>query len=284
MRELQNWIGITIGAAILSFGINNFIIANELAEGGFFGISLLLYYLFELKFGYTFLIMNIPLFYIGYRIFGKDFLIKTFVGVFLVSLFSLIIPGNIAPSIPEDKLLAALYGGVVNGIGLGLIFRFGATTGGSDIIARIVNFKWGYSIGRTLFAIDILVISIVAVIAGTKIAMYSLVALFIAAKVIDVVIEGVSTSRSAMIISDHTLQIAQVIQDKLGRGTTLLRGRGGYTGQAKEVLYCVVSREEILRVQRIVHDIDPSAFVIVTDVNDVLGEGFSPLSKHKPNG
>lgn len=280
MRELQNWIGIILGAAILSFGINNFIIANELAEGGFFGISLLLYYMFNLKFGYTFLILNIPLFYIGYRKFGRDFLVKTFAGVFLVSFFTLIIPGHIAPPVPEDKLLAALYGGVVNGIGLGLIFRFGATTGGSDIIARIINYNWGYSIGRTLFAIDIIVISIVAIIAGTKIAMYSLVALFISAKVIDVVIEGVSTSRSAMIISDHTFQIASVIQAKLGRGTTLLRGRGGYTGQEKDVLYCVVSREEILRIQQIVHDMDPNAFVIVSDVNDVLGEGFSPLNKN----
>lgn len=280
MRALRQWAGIIVGAAILSFGLNNFIIANHLAEGGFFGISLLLYYLFNLKFGYTFLILNIPLFYIGYKMFGRNFLIKTFIGVVLVSLFTLLIPSNIAPPIPEDRLLAALYGGVVNGIGLGLIFRFGATTGGSDILARIANFKWGYSIGRTLFTIDLMVIAIVAVFEGTKVAMYSLVALFIAAKVIDMVIEGVSTSRSAMIISDHSQEIAQAIQDALGRGTTLLKGRGGYTGQEKEVLYCVVSRDEIIRVQQIVHDIDPVAFVIVSDVNDVLGEGFAPLNRN----
>ncbi|WP_018133268.1 YitT family protein [Effusibacillus pohliae] len=279
MRELKNWISILAGSAILSFGINNFIIQNQLAEGGFFGISLLLLYAFHLKFGYSFLLLNVPLFYIGYRMFGRRFLVKTFAGVALVSLFSLVIPENITPPLPNDKLLAALYGGVVNGIGLGLIFRSGATTGGSDIIARIVNYKWGYSIGRTLFAIDILVISIIAVLQGMMIAMYSLVALFIAAKVIDVVIEGVATSKSAMIISDRTHEIAKAIHDQLERGTTLLKGRGGYTGQDKEVLYCVVSREEIIKVQQIVHDIDPQAFVIVTDVHDVLGEGFSPLVK-----
>lgn len=279
MRELNNWLGITAGAAILSFGLNNFIIQNGLAEGGFFGISLLLLYLFDLKFGYSFLLLNLPLFYIGYRMFGRNFLIKTFAGVSLVSLFSLLIPENIAPPVPHDKLLAALYGGVVNGIGLGLIFRSGATTGGSDIIARIVNAKWAYSIGRTLFAIDIVVITIVAVIEGTMIAMYSLVALFIAAKVIDVVIEGVATSKSAMIVSDRAQEIANAIQGRLERGTTLLKGRGGYTGQEKDVLYCVVSREEILRVQQIVRDIDPQAFLVVMDVHDVLGEGFTPLNK-----
>lgn len=279
MRELQNWAGIVIGAFILSFGINNFIIANGLAEGGFFGISLLFYYLFHVEFGLTFLILNIPLFYIGYRIFGKHFLFRTFVGVVLVSVFSLVIPKTLFPPIPNDKLLAALYGGVVNGIGLGLIFRFGATSGGSDILARLANHRWGYSIGRTLFAIDILVISIVAVILDTTTAMYSLVALFISAKVIDVVIEGVSASRSAMIISSKPDEIAAKIQDKLDRGTTLLKGRGGYTRQDKEVLYCVVSREEIGRVQQIVHDIDPQAFVVVSEVNEVLGEGFNPLAK-----
>lgn len=279
MRELKNWLGIIAGAFILSFGINNFIIQNGLSEGGFFGISLLLYYFFHLKFGLSFLLLNIPLFYIGYRMFGREFLVKTFAGVALVSLFSLIIPSNIAPSLQHDKLLGALYGGVVNGAGLGLIFRSGATSGGSDIIARIVNVKWGHSIGRTLFIVDIVVISIVAILQGMMIAMYSLVALFIAAKVIDVVIEGISTSRSAMIISDNTEEIANAIQDKLGRGTTLLKGRGGYTGQEKDVLYCVVSREEILRVQHIVYDIDPHAFIVVADVHDVLGEGFAPLRK-----
>ncbi|MFC4768952.1 YitT family protein [Effusibacillus consociatus] len=279
MRELKNWLGIIVGAFILSFGINNFIIQNQLAEGGFFGISLLLLYFFDLKFGYSFLLLNVPLFYIGYRMFGRGFLVKTFAGVALVSLFSLLVPGNITPPLPNDKLLAALYGGVVNGIGLGLILRFGATTGGSDIIARIANVRWGYSMGQTLFFIDIVVISIVAILQGMMIAMYSLVALFIAARVIDVVIEGVSTSKSAMIISDQTQAIANAIQDKLERGTTLLKGRGGYTGQEKDVLYCVVSREEILKVQHIVHDIDPYAFVVVADVHDVLGEGFSPLTR-----
>ncbi|GAX89755.1 YitT family protein [Effusibacillus lacus] len=282
MRELTHWAGIIFGAAILSFGINNFIIQNQLAEGGFFGISLLLLYWFKIEFGVSFLILNIPLFYVGYRIFGGKFLIKTFAGVALVSVFSLLIPENLVPSIPDDKLLAALYGGVVNGIGLGLILRFGATTGGSDIIARIANSKWGYSVGRTLFIIDIFVISIVAVLQGAMVAMYSLVALFIAAKVIDVVIEGVSSSKSAMIISELTEDIANAIHDKLERGTTLLKGRGGYTGQEKDVLYCVVSREEILRVQEIVHDIDPHAFVIVANVHDVLGEGFSPLARKIP--
>lgn len=275
MGSLIKILGIALGSFIYAVGINNFIITNGLAEGGFVGISIMALYTLKIPLGVSFFLLNIPLFFIGWKQFGKKFVIKTFLGVIFVSIFSEITKGWQGPV--DDKLLAALYGGVINGIGLGLIFRFGATTGGSDIIARIFNHSFGYSMGRTLFAIDVIVISVIAVIIGKQTAMYSLIALFVAARVIDVVIEGASTSKACLIISDHTQQIADMIGKILERGTTLLLGRGGYTGKNKDILYCVVSREEITRIQEIVREIDPTAFVVIYNVHDVLGEGFSPL-------
>lgn len=277
-RYILEYFGILVGAFVFTFGLNNFIIQNGLAEGGFVGISILGLYLFKIPVGLTFLVLNIPLFSIGWKRFGREFLLKTIFGVVAVSVFAEVTIGWFSMGV-EDKLLASLYGGVASGVGLGIIFRYGGTTGGADIIARLVNHYWGWSMGRTLFMIDVVVIAFVAFIIGKDVAMYSLVALFVAARVIDMVVEGVSTSRAMFIISDQSTLIAEAIHDQLERGTTLLNGVGGYTGRDKQVLYVVVSREEITRVNEICRQIDPLSFIVVNDVHDVLGEGFNPL-KH----
>jgi len=270
--------GILAGAFLFTFALNNFIIANRLAEGGFVGISLVGLYLYDIPAGLTFLVLNIPLFFVGWRRFGRPFLLRTILGVVAVSVFTEINAGWFTMGV-EDKLLAALYGGVFAGLGLGVIFRFGGTTGGADIVARLLNHKLGWSMGRFIFMIDVLVIGTTSFIVGVDTAMYSLVALFVAARAIDVVLEGVSSSRAMMIISERPHEIARKIHDDLERGTTLLRGTGGFTGQEKEVLYVVVSREEIVRIQEICREIDPTSFIVVNDVHDVLGEGFNPLQR-----
>jgi uncharacterized membrane-anchored protein YitT (DUF2179 family) len=262
-----------VGAFVYSAGLNNFIIVNHLAEGGFVGISILLLYLLHVPVSVTFLVLNIPLFILAWKVFGRDFIWKTILGVVAVSFFAQFTQ-HWQPSIP-DKLLAALYGGVVTGIGLGIIFRFGATTGGSDIIARLVRQYMGMPMGRVMFTIDVIVILIVAFLIGKQVAMYSLVALFVASRVIDFVLEGPSSSRAAMIISDHPQEIATRVHNELGRGTTILKGIGGYTGQTKEVLYCVISREQLIRLQQIATEEDPRAFVVLNEVHDVMGEGFT---------
>ena len=276
-KHLLHFIGILAGAFLFTFALNNFIIANRLAEGGFVGISLLGLYLFNIPLGVTFLVLNIPLFIIGWKRFGRMFTLKTIVGVVAVSVFSEVTRGMFEMGV-DDKLLAALYGGVFSGIGLGIILRFGGTTGGADIIARLTNHYFGWSMGRTIFMIDVVVITSTAFLIGKELAMYSLVALFVASRVIDMVIEGVSNSRAMFVISDHTDKIAELIHAELERGTTLLKATGGYTGQNKEVLYVVVSREEIVRIQEMCRQVDPRAFIVVNDVNDVLGEGFNPLT------
>jgi len=205
--------------------------------------------------------------------FGRKFIVKTLVGVLSVSVFTVLTAHFGQPV--HDRLLAALYGGVICGGGLGLIFRSGGTTGGVDILARIARRYWRISMGRLLFSSDVVVIALVAIILGKETAMYSLVALFVASRVIDYVIEGVSSSHAAMIISDCAALIAEQIHSEMGRGTTFLEGQGGFTGESKRVIYCVISRDEIVRVQQIVHQHDDHAFVVINEVHDVLGEGFS---------
>lgn len=273
LRNIWKWILILIGGFIYSLGLNAFLVSNHLVEGGFVGVSLLLLYEFRWPLGVTFFVLNIPLLIAASRTFGHQFVLRTAVGVAAVSLFSYLTASFQLPT--KDPLLGALYAGVVTGIGLGLIFRAGATTGGSDIIARFVRQKYGVSMGKVLFSIDVCVIGIVAFLIGRETAMYSLVALFVSSRVIDFVIEGAKTGKAVTIISDKYGDIVQAIHENLGRGTTLLQASGGYTGLQKQVVYCVLNREEVARVQQIVHDVDDRAFLVVNDVHEVLGEGFT---------
>lgn len=217
--------------------------------------------------------LNIPLLLVAWRLFGHAFVGKTALGVASVSGFSELTQDVRIQT--HDPLLAALYAGVVTGIGLGLIFRTGGTTGGSDIIARILRHYRGMAMGQILFGIDLVVIALVTIIIGRETAMYSLVALFVSSRVVDFVIEGASRARAITIVSDKNEEIANQIHQQLERGTTLLQARGGYTGTSREVIYCVVAREEVVRVQRIIQQIDPVAFVTIHTVHEVLGEGFS---------
>lgn len=272
-QPYSDWILIVTGAFIYSIGLNAFLVANHLAEGGFVGISLLLFYKLGWPLGLTFFVLNIPLLIIAWRQFGLSFVLKTLVGVVAVSVCSSLTSKWRVPT--HDPLLAALYAGVVTGLGLGVLFRTGATTGGADIIARLVRQKKGIAMGRVMFSMDVCVIALVAIVIGRETAMYSLVALFVGSRVIDFVIEGANSGRALMIISAHTDRISEAILTGIGRGTTLLKARGGFTGRDLEMIYCVVAREEVVRVQHIVQAIDANAFVVVNNVHEVLGEGFT---------
>ncbi|MFV9510673.1 YitT family protein [Tepidibacillus sp. LV47] len=272
MKHIQNIFFITIGAFIYSFGLNYFTIANHLSEGGFTGIALLLKYVFGFSPSVVILLLNIPLFILGWKKLGHQFMIYTIVGTTLVSFFLWLTESFRQPL--DDILLASLYAGVSIGLGLGIIFRYGGSTGGVDIIARLVYKYFGFSMGRTMFIFDFVIISLSAVYIGVQKAMYTLIAVFVAARVIDFAQEGAYAAKAAMIISDHAQEITTKIMKEMDRGATVLKGRGGYTGNDKEVLYCVISRNELSRLKQIVQSIDPKAFVVVSDVHDVLGEGF----------
>ncbi len=282
--KIKNTLFILLGSAIFSFGIVHFNMQNNLAEGGFTGITLLLYFLFKIDPSYTNLLLNIPVFFIGWKLLGRNVFLYTLIGTVSVSIFLWLfqryqfdIPLN------DDMTLAALFAGVFIGIGLGIIFRFGGTTGGVDIIARLGQKYLGWSMGKTMFMFDFIVITLSLIFyLSYREAMYTLVAVFVGARVIDFMQEGGHSARGAMIISEKSDEISAKIMKEMDRGVTALKGHGSFTKQEKDVLYCVVGRNEMVRLKNLVTSVDPHAFVSVSVVHDVLGEGFTLDENKRP--
>jgi len=282
--RLKNIFFIFVGAAIFSFGIVHFNMQNNLSEGGFTGITLLFYFLWDWDPAIMNIVLNVPVFFIGWKFLGRNTFIYTIIGTIAVSIFLSIFqikPFEVA--LQSDMTLAALFAGVFIGVGLGIIFRYGGTTGGVDIIARIVHKYVGWSMGKTMFLFDFIVIaSSVAAYLKLVEGMYTLVAVYVGSRVIDFIQEGAYTARGATIISGSSDLIAKRIQQELDRGVTILNGRGSFTGEKREVLYCIVGRNEIVRLKNIINTVDPFAFVAVSSVHDVVGEGFTLDENKKP--
>lgn len=282
--KIKNVLFILLGSSIFSFGIVHFNMQNNLAEGGFTGITLLLYALWNWDPSITNLLLNIPLFFIGWKLLGKNVFIYTIIGTVAVSIFLWFFQlPKIQLEIPltEDLTLAALFAGTFIGVGLGIIFRYGGTTGGVDIIARLGFKYYGWSMGKTMFVFDFCVITLsLLTYLSYREAMYTLVAVFVGTRVIDFLQEGAYAARGAMIISDLNAEIANKIMSEMDRGVTVLKGHGSFTKQDREVLYCVVAKTEIVRLKSIITSIDPHAFVSVSVVHDVMGEGFT-LDEYK---
>lgn len=275
--KFKNIFFILLGSAIFSFGIVHFNMQNNLGEGGFTGITLLLYFLWEWDPAISNLLLNIPVFFIGWKFLGRSTFYYTIIGTAAVSIFLYLFQINpLTIDLHSDMTLAALFAGVFIGIGLGIIFRYGGTTGGVDIIARLVHKYVGWSMGKTMFLFDFVVIttsvfSILDLVNG----MYTLVAVYVGARVIDFIQEGAYSARGATIISSYNNDIASKIIEDMDRGVTVLSGRGSFTGEQRDVLYCIVGRNEIVRLKNTINDIDPHAFVAITSVHDVAGEGFT---------
>ncbi|MBU5466603.1 YitT family protein [Virgibacillus sp. MSJ-26] len=275
--RLKNIFFILLGSAIMAFGLVHFNMQNNLGEGGFTGITLLLYFAFNWDPAVMNIVLNVPIFFIGWRYLGRNAFWYTIIGTFAVSAFLKIFQIKPFPTyLQSDMTLAALFAGVFVGIGLGVIFRYGGTTGGSDIIARIVNKYVGWSMGKTMFLIDFIVIatSIFTILELVE-GMYTLVAVYIGARVIDFIQEGAYSARGATIISNSSDIIAKKIHEEMDRGVTVLTGRGSYTGENRDVLYCVVGKNEIVRLNNLINAVDPHAFVAISSVHDVAGEGFT---------
>jgi uncharacterized membrane-anchored protein YitT (DUF2179 family) len=250
---------------------------NNLAEGGFTGITLLLYFIFNIDPSISNLVLNIPIFFIGWKLLGRTTFLYTLIGTVALSVFLWLFQRfQINMPLKDDLTLAALFAGVFIGVGLGIIFRYGGTTGGVDIIARLVHKYKGVSMGKTMFMFDFVVIALSLVTyLSYKEAMYTLVAVFIAAKVIDFMQEGAYAAKGATIISERNGEIADKIMQEMDRGVTILKGQGSFTKMDRNVLYCVVGKNEIVRLKTVITSVDPHAFVAVSDVHDVLGEGFT---------
>lgn len=285
---------ITFGAAITALAINIFLVPYKIAPGGLSGLATVIFYLSGGRFpvGTVMLIINIPLFIMGYKFIGRHFFIRTLYGTIMLSVIidltesysavlakKLLVNGG-GTSAP-DILLYSIIGGFVSGIGLGIVLKMEATTGGTELAAKLLNKPIkNLTIGQILLAIDALII-VFAIIAfnSVLIGLYSLVSLFITTKVIDAMVEGVDYARAVLIISEHQEEIAKRIIIEMDRGVTELKGRGVYSGKDKNVLLCVLSRNEIQHLKEIVHALDSDAFMILADVREVLGEGFNGVPK-----
>lgn len=279
IKQLKLIIPILIGTAIYAFGLQYFVIPNLLMEGGVTGIAVLLNYAAGWPLSVTTLVLNIPLFLLGWRALGKSQMLYTIIGTVSLSMFlalmeSLIRHDWLVPfKSTNDYMLVALYAGVSLGAGLGIVFRFGGTTGGVDIVARILS-RRGYSMGQIILTFDTIIIGVSMIYISLEKVLYTLVVVFVASKLIDFIQDGAYSAKAFSVITDHGQAIALSITKELERGVTLMPAKGAFSGQQKEIVYCVVGRAETRRLKSIVRNIDPRAFIVINEVHDVLGEGF----------
>ncbi len=272
-----SYVQILIGALVAGAAYPLFMTPNRIAPGGMTGIATILNHLFHWPVGTVSLVLNLPLFMISYRAMGRIFAFRSLVATFLFSLFIDILP---LQPMTSDPLLGALYGGVMLGAGLGLIMRGGATTGGSDMIARMVHKRFQFiSVGSFLFAIDCAVVFSAGFLIGTNEALYALINIFLSAKVMDVVIIGFSSNKACFVMSSRWKEISDRILQDMNRGVTLLTARGAYTGTERPTLLCVISRSEIMAFKRILREEDENAFVIIVEAHEAIGDGFSGMDK-----
>lgn len=275
--KFKNMLFIFVGAGIFAFGLVHFNMQNNLAEGGFTGLTLIIYQLIGINPSYSNLILNIPLFFLGWKYLGRTSFFYTIIGTVSLSVWLWIFERyQFKFDLGDDLMLVALFAGVFVGIGLGIIFRYGGTTGGVDIIAQFAHRYLGMGMGRTMFIFDAVVIGLsILTYLDYRGAMYTLVAVFIGARVIDFMQEGAYAARGALIISEKNGEIAEKIMKDMERGVTVLKGYGSFTKTNREVLYCVVAKNELVRLKNAITSVDPHAFVSVSEVHDVLGEGFT---------
>ncbi|MGE7873938.1 YitT family protein [Bacillus paramycoides] len=268
---------IIIGAFLFALGVNLFVIPNEFGEGGVTGITIITYYLFEWSPGLVNLILNAILLIVGYKFLNKVTTIYTIIAVVTNSLFLHLTEGwNIASN---EMLVNAIFGGVFIGCGIGLIIRVGGTTAGTTILARMTHKYLGWSISYGLLFFDLIVAFSSYFIIGAEKLMLTIIMLYVGTKVMEFVIEGLNPKKAITIISDKPNEIAEQVTTLMDRGVTVYSGHGYYTKTPKEILYIVISKQEVLKLKRIVQSTDPNAFIAIHDVRDVFGEGFVDISK-----
>ncbi|QTL99901.1 DUF2179 domain-containing protein [Iocasia frigidifontis] len=276
-RLLFDILGITVGSALAALSLVIFLIPNRIAAGGISGLATIIYYLTEFPVGILTLVLNIPLFIAVIKVLGLSFGIRTIYGMITFAVFiDLFQP--VVPVLTHDLLLATIYGGIVGGLGLGIVFNSRGTTGGTDMAAKLINHYTGLSVGESIFLADGIVVLLAGIFFNAEVALYAAIAIFIHSKVIDLVQEGLRFSKAVFIISTNPEAIKDEVMSELDRGVTILNGYGGYTGDEKDVLFCIISRTEVAKLKRVVSKIDRKAFVIITNVHEVLGEGFKEIS------
>ena len=278
-----NYVLILVGTAVMALAIQCIYDRVGLGTGGFTGLTIIIRNITKsvisggIPLWFANIVLNIPVFIYSYVKFGKKFVGRTLFATIMLSVWLYIIPGVDLSG--DDYLLAALFGGVFTGVGMGIVLRAGATTGGTDMVAALIQTKMRhYSVVQIMQVMDAAIVIAGLYVFGLRSTLYAVVSIFVSTKVSDGFLEGFKNSKAALIITNHYKEVAARVMDELGRGVTGMDAKGMYTQDYKCVLYCVVSRKEIVQLKEIVNDVDPDAFVIVSDVREVLGEGFMEYS------
>lgn len=264
-----------LGSIICGASLNAFLVPHHLLSGGLAGIAMILHYLFAWPIGLQVAILNLPLLYAAYRYIDKYYCFGALYGM-LVFTFAIDITSGLAElNVVDDTLLAAIFGGVISGIGSGLVLRVNGSAGGTDTIAALVRKYYAFNVSYVGFAINCVLMTVAAFLFGFKPAMYTLLSMYVGANVIDRVIQGFNTKKTVMIISEDAEEIATAIMSEVGRGVTFLHGQGAFTRGDKKVVFVVVTLIQIAKIKPIINAIDPAAFMIVQDAVEVMGHGFT---------
>ncbi|WP_182103366.1 YitT family protein [Niallia taxi] len=266
---------LALGSLLFAIAVNVFVIPNDLGEGGVTGLTIISYYLFEWSPSIVSFLLNAVLIVLGLKFLSKQTAIYTIIAVCFNSLFLHVTESWSIPS--EEIIVHALFGGVLTGIGIGLIIRVGGTTAGSTILAKIIHKYLGWSVSYSLLILDLIVVFLSYFIIGIEGVMLTIVMLYVATKTMEFILEGANRQKAVTIISPYSKEIAFEVSTRMERGITVISGHGYYTKENKEVLYIVINNQEIIKLKKIIKQIDNEAFITIHDVRDVFGEGFSAI-------
>lgn len=277
-KKIMRTIGITLGAILMATGLEIFLVPNHVIDGGITGISIMLSHLTGVALGIFLFLLNLPFVYLGFKQMGKTFAISTVFGIIVLSVFTTLF--HPVPAFTDDILLATVFGGIILGVGVGLVIRNGGALDGTEILSILINKKVPFSVGEIIMFINVFILGTAGFVFGWDRAMYSLLAYVIAAKAIDTVVAGLEESKSVWIISDEADKIGEVVNARLGRGVTYLKGEGAFTGDDKKVVFSIITRLEESKLKSIVEEIDPTAFLAIADITEVRGGRFKKRDIH----
>ncbi|MBN8191297.1 YitT family protein [Bacillus sp. NTK074B] len=269
---------ITIGAVIMAVGLEIFIVPNQVIDGGIVGVSIMLSHITGIKLGLFIFILNIPFFFIGYKQIGKTFAFSTLYGIVILSISTTFL--HPVAAFTQDILLASLFGGIVLGIGVGMVIRYGGSLDGTEILAILSSKRLPFSVGEIIMFVNLFILASAGFVFSWDRAMYSLLAYYVAFKIIDITIKGLDESKSVWIISENYEEIGDALLHRLGRGVTYLKGEGAFSGDDKKVIFCVITRLEEAKLKDIVAEHDPSAFLAIADIAEVRGGRFKKKDIH----
>lgn len=268
LRILKRAFFLTVGASIAAFALEGFLVPNNIIDGGVIGISMIASYLTKYNLGMLIFLFNLPFICLAFTKMGKKFVIQTFYANMVLSFMVNIFHSHF---VTTDLLLATVFGGIVLGTGVGIVLKSDGSLDGTEIMSLFLSKKFGFTVGEIIMTINLFVYMLCGFVFTWERAMYSILTYFIASKMIDIVLEGVNSSKSIRIISDKTFEIGRELIEKLDISVTYLKGKGGYSGLEKDLIYCVVSRIELSKMKDIIKDIDPNAFMSIVDVHEAYG-------------